>query len=97
MTIDTTKDLELIGTESTVTQTLYIKAVLDDYNTIKSYTLINIVINQATCDCSALGWTNPSSGVDVTASVIKAATGAVDKVLVKPTQSDAAKATNPAF
>ena len=73
LTIDTTADLDLIGTEAQVTIPLYIKATLDDYNTISSYTLLNVVINEVTCDCASLAWDAPTTGVDITSTVLLAA------------------------
>lgn len=98
LTIDTTKDLSLIASEATVTIPLYIRATLNDYNTLKSYTLLNIKINEVTCNCASLAWDNPSSGVDITSTQLLAATaGGFAKVLVKPTANDGAKSTVPAF
>ena len=78
LTIDTTKDLTLISDEASVTHNLYLKATLDDYSSFSRivYTQVDIVINAATCDCSALAWDNPSSGVDITATAILAGTSA---------------------
>jgi len=46
LTVDTTKDLSLIGTEASKTISVYIKATLDDYiaQSIVSYTQIDILI-----------------------------------------------------
>jgi hypothetical protein len=45
LTIDTTKDLNLIASEATLTHDLWIKATLTDYNTISSYTNVKIKID----------------------------------------------------
>ena len=97
MTIDTTADTSIISTEASVQLTMYIRATLDDYNTIKSDTLITITVNEATCNCAALAWDNPTTGVDVTSSVIFASTSTSDQVLVKPDANTGAQTTNPSF
>jgi hypothetical protein len=99
LTIDTTADTNLISTESTVTIPLYIKATLDDYTSqsIVSYTLMNVVVNEVTCSCSAMQWSNPTSGIDITSSVIYAGTSESVQSLTKPTQNTAARSTNAAF
>ena len=97
LTIDTTKDTNLIATEATVTHNLFIRARLDDYNSVESYTAVDIVVSAATCSCNALAWAAPSSGVDITAQVINAGLSEVDKVMAKPDPDAAARATDPTF
>ena len=99
LTIDTTKDTNLIADESTVTIPLYIKATLDDYTNeaIVSYTLLNVVINEVTCNCAAMAHSNPSSGVDQTGSAILAGTSASTKNMAKPQQDTSARSSNAAF
>lgn len=97
LTVDTTKDTNLIATEATVTHNLFIRARLDDYNSVESYTAVNIVVSAATCSCNALAWAAPSSGVDITAQVINAGLSEVDKVMAKPDPDTAARATDPTF
>ena len=97
LTIDTTADSSLIANESSVTIALYIKATLDDYTSDnrESYTQINIVINAAACDCSALAWGDPADVV--VSTTILAGTGASSQNLVVPVASTAARSTNAAF
>ena len=97
LTIDTTKDLTLIDNEASKTIPVYIKATLDDYTSYnrESYTLINIVIAEVTCDCSALAWDNPSSGIDV--GSVTAGTGSQSKTLAPPVPNTSATSTNNAF
>lgn len=99
LTIDTTKDTNLIADESSVTIPLYIKATLDDYTNegIVSYTLLNVVINEVTCNCAAMAWSNPGSGVDQTLSAILAGTSASSKNMAKPQQDTSARSSNAAF
>ena len=77
LTIDTTADLSLIAAEASKTISVYIKATLDDYTSDnrESYTQVDIVIGKVTCDCSAMAWDDPTSGVTV-GSTILAGTGA---------------------
>jgi hypothetical protein len=72
LTIDTTADTTLIANEASVTIPLYIKATLDDYTSDnrESYTLVNIVINEVACDCSALAWDDPTSGITVSSAIM---------------------------
>ena len=97
LTIDTTADTSLIDNESTKTISLYIKATLDDYTsyTRESYTQINIVVNEASCDCSALAWGDPANVV--VSSTILAGTGASSQNLVVPVASTAARSTDANF
>jgi len=97
LTIDTTVDLSLIANEASVTIPVYIKSTLDSYTayTRESYTLINIVISQTGCNCAALAWDDPTSGIDVGA--ITAGVASVSKTLAPPTANTAARSTNAAF
>ena len=97
LTIDTTADQSLIANEASVTIPLYIKATLDDYTsyTRESYTLFNVVVTSASCDCSALAWTDPTSGVS--GGSIAAGVSAQSKTLAVPVASTAARSTNTAF
>ena len=97
LTIDTTADLTLIVNESEVTHPLYIKATLDDYTsyTRESYTLINIRITAAGCDCTALAWDDPTSGIDVGA--ITAGVASVTKTLAPPLANTDARSTDAGF
>ena len=98
LTIDTTADSSLIANESSVTISLYIKATLDDYTSDnrESYTQVNIVINEVTCDCSAMAWDDPTSGVTVS-SVILAGTGSSTQTLAVPGSNTDARTSNTAF
>lgn len=97
LTIDTNADDNLIANESTVTIPLYLKATLDDYTsyTRESYTLINIVINEVTCSCTALAWDDPSSGVTVSSAILAAASSS--QTLANPVANTGARTTNRAF
>ena len=97
LTIDTTADLTLIDNEASKTIALYIKATLDDYTsyTRESYTLINIVISAAGCDCSALAWDDPSSGIDV--GTIAAGVSSQTKTLAIPVANTDARSTDAGF
>ena len=97
LTIDTTADLSLIANEASVTIALYVKATLDDYTsqTRESYTQIDIVISQAGCDCTALAWDDPSSGIDVGA--ITAGVASVSKTLAPPVANTSARSTDAGF
>ena len=99
MTIDTNQDLTLIAAEASVTHNMFIKATLDDYTTYtrEVYTAVNIVITQAGCDCSALAWDVPTTGVDVTSSSIMAGTSTSAQVMIKPDANTGAQSTNAAF
>jgi hypothetical protein len=92
LTIDTTKDLTLIDDEATVAKTLYIKTVIVDYNSQTQYSSFTVNIGEATCDCSALLWTNPS------ATTVTLAVGSTDTpTFPLPTQDTTNTATNNAF
>jgi hypothetical protein len=97
LTVDTTVDLTLIDNEASKTIPLYIKSTLTDYTsyTRESYTLLNIVISQTGCNCAALAWDDPSSGVDVGA--VTAGTGAQTKTFAPPVANTGARSTNAAF
>ena len=75
LTVDTTKDLSLIGTDASATINIYIKATLDDYTaqTIVSYTRIDILISQAVCSCAGLVLDVPASSVALASNVPAAA------------------------
>jgi len=92
LTIDTTADLTLIANEASVTKTIYIKTVVSSYNTQKQYSVFTVTINAATCDCTALQWTSPSS---TAVAVLVAATSSPTFPL--PTADTSARTTNAAF
>ena len=98
LTIDTNQDVDLIANEASVTIAVYIKATLDNYTSYnrESYTLVNIVINEVTCDCSSLAWDDPSSGV-VVSSTLLAGTSASTQTLAPPVANDSLKTTVIAF
>ena len=98
LTIDTTADLSLIDNESSKTISVYIKATLDDYTSDnrESYTQVNIVINEVTCDCSALAWDDPTSGVTVSSTIL-AGTSASTQTLAVPVANTGARSTNAAY
>jgi hypothetical protein len=98
LTIDTTADSSLIANESSVTISLYIKATLDDYTSDnrESYTQVNIVINEVTCDCSAMAWDDPTSGVTVSSAIL-AGTGSSTQTLAVPGSNTGARTSNTAF
>lgn len=58
--VDTTRDLTLIGDQSSVTITLKIKSTLDSYTSQTKYTDLVVALSETTCDCSHLLWTNPT-------------------------------------
>jgi hypothetical protein len=92
LTVNTALAMSIIGTSATIDQTLYIKTIITNYNTQKVYTPITITINQATCDCTALLWTNPTATA-VTAAVAATTTQAFPL----PVQDTTNTATNGAF
>ena len=98
LTVDTTVDSSLIANENSVTISIYLKATLDDYTSdnIESYTQIDIVIGEITCDCTALAWDDPSGSV-VVGSSIMAGTSASTQTLVLPEANTAARSTNAGF
>ena len=97
LTIDANADDNLIANEASVTIPLYLKATLDDYTsyTRESYTLINIVINEITCSCTALAWDNPSSGVVVSSAILAGASSS--QTLAPPVENTGARTTDRAF
>ena len=84
--------MNIIGTQASVDQTLYIKTIITNYNTQKQYTAITITINAAVCDCSAMLWTDPTPTA-VTAPVA----GTTNQVFPLPVQDTSNAATNGAF
>ena len=92
ITIDTTRDLTLIGDEASVSHPIQVKAKLDSYTTRVTYTQLPITITQAGCDCSSLAWDNPSS-LAVTVAVGTPSTQTVPI----PSANTAATATVNAF
>lgn len=60
LNIDTTVSLELIGIQSSVTHTVYVRSKLDQYSTVMQYSSFQIQINQLACDCQYVRWTNPA-------------------------------------
>ena len=92
LTIDTTKDLTLIDDEATVAKTLYVKTVITTYNSQTQYSTFTINIGEATCDCTALLWTNPSP------TAVTLAVGSTDTpTFPVPTADTTNTATNNAF
>ena len=90
--LDTTLALTIIGTSATIDQTLYIKTVISSYTSQKQYTAIVVTINAATCDCSAMLWTNPTATA-VTAPVAST----TSQTFPLPIQDTSNTATNGAF
>ena len=98
LTVDTTVDSSLIANENTVTIPIYIKSTLTDYTGYnrESYTLVNFVIGEITCDCTALTWDNPSGSV-VVGSAIVADSSASTQTLILPEANTSARSTNTGF
>ena len=91
--VDTTKDLTLIDNEASVTHTLQLKSTLDSYTSQIKRTALTVSISAASCDCSALAWTNPSADSSATIAV-----GATQLLTVPvPTADTSATATNNLF
>ena len=80
--VDTTRDLSLIFTQASVTHNLFIKVVVDDYNTLTEYQPIDVTIGEASCDCQWLLW------VDPTATSETAAVGSTSQITVPPPTQD---------
>ena len=72
LTTDIAADSTLIDNELSKTISICIKEMLDDYisDNRKSYTQVNIVINEITCDRSAMAWDDPTSGVTVSSAIL---------------------------
>ena len=89
--------MSLIDNEASKTISVYIKATLDDYTsyTRESYTQVDIVISQTGCNCAALAWDDPTSGVS--GGDIAAGVSAVTKTLAVPVANTGARSTNAAF
>lgn len=92
LTIDTTADLSLIAAEAQVSHVIYVKTTLSDYSSQTQYSAFTVVIDEATCDCTHLAWTNPSA---TAVSVMVAATSS--PTFPVPTADTSATATNNAF
>ena len=59
LTFNTTADQSLLDDDAFRAHTLYIKTTLDKWSH-SEYDAITVTVNQATCDCSHLKWTDPS-------------------------------------
>jgi hypothetical protein len=59
--VDTTVDLSLMGTETSVVKTVYVKSTLTDYPNVVNYNSVDITLTAAACDCSYLLWDNPTT------------------------------------
>jgi hypothetical protein len=92
MTADTTVDITLLTTTATQTYNVQIKAWLDDYTYIKTYTAKSVQITAATCVCSHLRWDAPTKA---TPTFAVAATGT--PTLTPPVVNKGAQATVAAF
>ena len=71
---------------------MYIKAYLDDYTNIVTYTSKTVKVVAATCDCTALAWddatiSTPSIGVNI---------GSAETIPL-PAANTGARSTNAAF
>jgi hypothetical protein len=90
--IDTTRDLNLLTTESTVSFNIYVKVSLDDYTDRVSYTLFTVTVTQVACDCQYLLWSDPTT---TTATVTVGSTDTVN--VPKPVESTSQRSTITAF
>ncbi|MFN9941987.1 MAG: hypothetical protein ACK56I_21175, partial [bacterium] len=58
--VDTQVSTTLLTTQTQVDYTVYVKAYLVDYPSIKTYTSKIVRITAASCDCTALAWDSPT-------------------------------------
>jgi hypothetical protein len=92
MSFDTSVDVDLIASETSVDHIVYVKSTLTSYNSQVTYTPITVTITQTGCDCSALLWVNPATDtytVDVDTNT--------DITLPIPTSDDSNRALIPSF
>ena len=92
LTIDTSLDQTLITNESTLAVVIYVKTQLVSYTSQTQYTAFTVNINEATCDCTALLWTNPA-----TTSVALAVGSSDTPTFPLPTSDDSNRSSNTAF
>ena len=90
--VDSTVDNTLLTTQATQDFTVHVKAYLQDYTSVVTYTSKVVQIVAATCDCTALAWddatiSTPSIGVNI---------GSTETIPL-PVANTAARSTNAAF
>jgi hypothetical protein len=90
--VDTNVDLTLIGVESSVVKTIYIKTTLTDYPNVFSYNQVDVEITAAACDCSLLAWDNPTTSTPT----IFVGTGSTETI-PPPIVNTGARSTSAAF
>ena len=92
LTIDTSLDQTLIDNESTIAIVIYVKTTIVDYNSQTQYSSFTVNIGEATCDCTALLWANPSM------TSVSIAVGSTDTPTIPvPTADTTNRSTNTAF